>query len=75
MGCKIANLYPLLWNRIQTTSTSIVPQNDVDIAEMRNLSYLSADRSLMYLSVTIISDIAYSVGVLAYFNSNPGPLH
>jgi hypothetical protein len=42
---------------------------------MQNIPYLSAVGSLMYLAVTTRPDIAYSVGVLAHFNSNPGPSH
>jgi transposase InsO family protein len=56
-------------------STSMAPQNDAETAEMHNVPYLSAVGSLMYLAVTTRPDISYSVGVLARFNSNPGPLH
>jgi len=42
---------------------------------MRSVPYLQAVGSLMYLAVSTRPDIAYSVGVLARFNQNPGPLH
>jgi hypothetical protein len=37
--------------------------------------YLSAVGSLMYLATQTCPDIAYTVGVLARFNSNPGEAH
>ena len=56
-------------------STSMAPQNDEDVAFMKSVPYINAVGSLMYLAITSRPDIAYSVGVLARFNSNPGPLH
>jgi hypothetical protein len=56
-------------------STSMSPQNDVEASEMRQVPYISVVGSLMYLAVTSRPDIAYAAGVLARFNSNPGPSH
>ena len=42
---------------------------------MRSIPYLAAVGALMYLATTTRPDIAYSVGVLARFNSNPGWTH
>ena len=42
---------------------------------MRSIPYLAAVGALMYLATTTRPDIAYSVGVLARFNSNPGWVH
>jgi transposase InsO family protein len=56
-------------------STSMSPQNDVEASEMRQVPYISVVGSLMYLAVTTRPDIAYAAGVLARFNSNPGPAH
>jgi hypothetical protein len=42
---------------------------------MKSVPYMNAVGKLMYLALTTRPDIAYSVGVLARFNSNPGPLH
>ena len=56
-------------------STSMAPQTDDDVAFMKSVPYINAVGSLMYLAITSRPDIAYSVGVLARFNSNPGPLH
>jgi hypothetical protein len=53
----------------------MAPQNDEDVAFMKSVPYINAVGSLMYLAITSRPDIAYSVGVLARFNSNPGPLH
>src|SRR5438270_10997179 len=39
---------------------------------MHSIPYLATVGALMYLATTTCSDIAYSVRVLARFNSNPG---
>jgi hypothetical protein len=56
-------------------STSMCPQNDSEAQEMQQHPYISVVGSLMYLAVTTRPDIAYAAGVLARFNSNPGPAH
>ena len=56
-------------------STSMCPQNDAEVSEMRQHPYISVVGSLMYLALTTRPDIAYAAGVLARFNSNPGPAH
>jgi hypothetical protein len=56
-------------------STSMAPQSEDDVIFMKSVPYINAVGSLMYLAITSHPDIAYSVGVLARFNSNPGPLH
>jgi hypothetical protein len=42
---------------------------------MENIPYINAVGSLMYLATMTRPDIAYTVGVLARFNSNPGMAH
>jgi hypothetical protein len=42
---------------------------------MKSVPYIHAVRSLMYLAIATRPDIAYAVGVLARFNSNPGKAH
>ena len=42
---------------------------------MRNTPYLNAVSALNYLVIATRPDIAYTVGCLARFNSNPGPAH
>src|SRR6266702_3400400 len=56
-------------------STSMCPQNEAEASEMRQYPYISVVGCLMYLAVTTRPDIAYSAGVLARFNSNPGLAH
>ena len=38
---------------------------------MKDKPYIHAMKSLMYLAISTRADIAYAVGVLAIFNSNP----
>jgi hypothetical protein len=51
------------------------PQNADEKAEMINVPYINAVGSLMYLATMTHPDIAYTVGVLARFNSSPGQQH
>ena len=51
------------------------PQNAQESAIMCQTPYLSGVGALMYLATTTRPDIAYTVRVLARFNSNPGWAH
>ena len=51
------------------------PQTSDERREMENIPYINAVGSLMYLATMTRPDIAYTVGVLARFNSNPGMAH
>ena len=51
------------------------PSTPEEMAEMKDIPYIHAVGSLMYLAIATRPDIAYTVGVLARFNSNPGPAH
>ena len=51
------------------------PQTKEEVEEMAKNPYLSAVGSLMYLACSTRPDIAYTVGLLARFNSNPGLAH
>jgi hypothetical protein len=51
------------------------PASAEDITFMQQVPYLSVVGTLMYLAVTTHQDIAYAVGVLARFSSNPGVAH
>ncbi|RDX65318.1 hypothetical protein CR513_56033, partial [Mucuna pruriens] len=51
------------------------PKNDFDRELMKNIPYASAIGSLMYAQVCTILDIAYVVGVLGRYQSNPGVKH
>jgi len=59
----------------QHLSHSQCPQTPQEVEQMRSIPYLAAVGALMYLATTTRPDIAYSVGVLARFNSNPGWTH
>jgi hypothetical protein len=58
-----------------TLSNDDSPDTPEETAYMRSVPYLSAVGSLMYLSVGTRPDIAYAVGALSRFNSNPGRIH
>ena len=51
------------------------PYIDKEKEDMRRVSYASAVGSLMYVMVCTRPDIAYVVGVVSNFLSNPGRLH
>ena len=51
------------------------PKTPEECREMENIPYINAVGSLMYLATMTRPDIAYTVGVLARFNSNPGMAH
>ena len=56
-------------------SSSQSPTTPEAIAAMSTVPYSSAVGALMYLSVATRPDIAYAVGVLCRFSSNPGEAH
>jgi hypothetical protein len=51
------------------------PSTPEDIEFMKSVPYIHAVGSFMYLAIATRPDIAYAVGVLARFNSNPGKGH
>jgi hypothetical protein len=56
-------------------SASMAPTTPEDVAYMKDKPYANATGALSYLSNVTRPDIAYAVGVLCRFNSNPGPQH
>ena len=51
------------------------PKNDFEWEHMKNIPYTSAVGSLMYAQVCTRPDIAFAVGVLGRYHSNPGIDH
>ena len=51
------------------------PKNDFEREHMKNIPYTSAVGSLMYAQVCTRPDIAFAVGVLGRYQSNPGIDH
>jgi hypothetical protein len=58
-----------------TLSHSQSPSTPAEVEEMRSVPYISAVGSLLYLAIATRPDIAYTVSVLARFNTKPGPAH
>ena len=56
-------------------SLSQCPKNDLEAKEMQKIPYASAVGSLMYAQVCTRPDIAFIVGVLGRYLSNPGMDH
>jgi hypothetical protein len=56
-------------------SSAQSPKTPEEKSDMENIPYISAVGSLMYLATMTRPDIAYTVGVFARFNSNPGMAH
>ena len=51
------------------------PRNDLEKEQMRNIPYASAVGSMMYAQVCTRPDIAFVVGMLGRYQSNPGLDH
>ena len=51
------------------------PKNDLEKESMKNIPYASTVGSLMYAQVCTRPDIAYAIGVLGQYQSNPGMDH
>jgi hypothetical protein len=51
------------------------PQTDEEIAEMKSVPYMSIVGSLLYLSLCMRPDIAFSVNSVSRFSQNPGYKH
>lgn len=51
------------------------PSTPEEISEMKKVPYMNAVGALMYLAIASRPDIAFAVGKLARFNSNPGRVH
>ena len=56
-------------------SKALCPKSDDEREEMRTIPYMNAVGALMYLTVGTRPDIAFAVGKLVQFNSNPGRGH
>ena len=51
------------------------PKNDLERKKMKNNPYVFVVRSLMYAQVCTRPDIAFVVGMLGRYKSNPGTNH
>ena len=51
------------------------PKNQYEIEQMKRVPYASAVGSLQYAQVYTRPDLAFVIGLLGRFQSNPGPEH
>ena len=56
-------------------SKDMAPLTSEDINSMASIPYQSAVGSLVYAMIGTRADIAYAVGVVSQYMTNPGPLH
>jgi len=56
-------------------SIDMSPKSEEEKSHMKNVWYLAAVGSIMYLATTTRPDIAYTAGTLTRFGSNPGVAH
>ena len=56
-------------------SKDMGPKTAEEVALMKDIPYHQLVGALMYLAIATRPDIAYAVGVLSRFSSNPGPAH
>jgi len=56
-------------------TSAMSPQTVEETASMKLVPYMNAVGTLMYLATSTRPDIAYTVGVLCRFNTNPGLAH
>ena len=56
-------------------SKDMSPLNDKEAEDMNNIPYQNAIDSIMYIMLGTWLDIAYAVGAVSQFNSNPGQSH
>ena len=56
-------------------STAQAPSTPQEFAEMQDVPYHEAVRSLMYAALGTRPDIAYAVQTVSQFSINPGPVH
>jgi transposase InsO family protein/predicted RNA binding protein YcfA (HicA-like mRNA interferase family) len=74
VNAKIFNpvLTPMLDGKL---SEKDCPETKEEIEAMKKVPYREAVGKLLYLAIATRPDIAYAVGVLCRFNTNPGPKH
>lgn len=51
------------------------PRNQLEKEEMKDIPYASAVGSLMYAQTCTRPDIAFAIGLLGWYQSNPGMDH
>ncbi|KAK8936102.1 hypothetical protein KSP39_PZI012973 [Platanthera zijinensis] len=72
LDCKPGDVPVLKGDKL---SLSQCPRNDIERECMKEIPYASAVSSLMYAQVCTRPDIAFAVGLLGRYQSNPGHAH
>uniref|UniRef100_A0A2N9IP74 Integrase catalytic domain-containing protein n=1 Tax=Fagus sylvatica TaxID=28930 RepID=A0A2N9IP74_FAGSY len=63
------------YNNLRSLSQKDCPKNDQETLDPKLYPYASAVGSLMYLMICTRPDIAFAVGMVSRFQSNPGKMH
>ena len=74
-GTKDCSLEDMLVAKEDKFSLTQCPKNNLEIEEMQKIPYALAVGSLMYAQVCMRPDIAFIVGMLGRYMSNPGVDH
>lgn len=61
--------------KVDFVSASQCPRSDIEKDQMKGIPYASAVGSVMYAQTCTRPDIAYAVGLLGRYQSNPGMEH
>lgn len=80
---KVINRFAMGYSKTLSTSLAAYfrlskqqePIEDVDVSYIKNISYSSVVRSIVYAMVCFRPDLPHGIGVVSRFMGNPGKEH